>query len=376
MSCGDAAGSDQNKRLGRLPWRTLGLPDLRDGDGERLWYAVSNNFKKKEHTSCGNPADAGCLNSDSRGTITVRDASGKVVYDGVNPDSFVPSGAIAVIIAPGGVLSRQDTGAPQSRTAANVNNPSSYLDIALGEDNANLADGSGNGFISGPVMAGSNVIVNDRVAVISYQDLMPVLEKRVAHEVAACLDLYAAQPSNSNRYPLAADAINSGAFNNFSDVAGTRLGRVPDQPFTATCTSSAGTTCDVPPNPAPAGSMGRDWGNAACNLYSGLAWWTNWKLHVFYAMADAYKPNFPLTLPSCGSCLTVNLPAPAAPASGRKFVLMVAGKRLAAVAGGQPRGAIAELGNIANYLEGNNTSLEVLETKPSSTNFNDTVVYR
>ena len=23
--------------LGRLPWKTLGLPDLRDGDGERLW---------------------------------------------------------------------------------------------------------------------------------------------------------------------------------------------------------------------------------------------------------------------------------------------------------------------------------------------------
>jgi hypothetical protein len=32
----------QAERLGRLPWKTLGLPDLRDGDGERLWYAVSS----------------------------------------------------------------------------------------------------------------------------------------------------------------------------------------------------------------------------------------------------------------------------------------------------------------------------------------------
>jgi hypothetical protein len=27
-----------NQRMGRLPWKTLRLPDLRDGHGERLWY--------------------------------------------------------------------------------------------------------------------------------------------------------------------------------------------------------------------------------------------------------------------------------------------------------------------------------------------------
>src|SRR5215470_7444650 len=36
-SCG-AAGQNQ---IGRLPWKTLGLTDLRDGSGECLWYAVS-----------------------------------------------------------------------------------------------------------------------------------------------------------------------------------------------------------------------------------------------------------------------------------------------------------------------------------------------
>ena len=35
------AGSFCPSEIGRLPWRTLGLPDLRDGSGERLWYAVS-----------------------------------------------------------------------------------------------------------------------------------------------------------------------------------------------------------------------------------------------------------------------------------------------------------------------------------------------
>ena len=32
-------------RIGRLPFRTLGLPDLRDASGERLWYALSAGFR-------------------------------------------------------------------------------------------------------------------------------------------------------------------------------------------------------------------------------------------------------------------------------------------------------------------------------------------
>ena len=44
----------------------MGLDDLRDGDGERLWYAVSNNFKYNFRTACAAPGDPGCLNSDSR----------------------------------------------------------------------------------------------------------------------------------------------------------------------------------------------------------------------------------------------------------------------------------------------------------------------
>ena len=45
-TCGSMSGdSGQEQRLGRLPWKTLGLPDLRDGYGERLWYAVSSKYK-------------------------------------------------------------------------------------------------------------------------------------------------------------------------------------------------------------------------------------------------------------------------------------------------------------------------------------------
>ena len=43
---GEAESScSTTSRLGRLPWKTLGTGDLRDGSGERLWYAVSERYK-------------------------------------------------------------------------------------------------------------------------------------------------------------------------------------------------------------------------------------------------------------------------------------------------------------------------------------------
>lgn len=147
-SCGNAAGTTgQTSRIGRLPWRSLGLPDLRDGDGERLWYAVSRNFKNNFRSTCASPGDAGCLNSDTRGTITVRNNTGITLHDGSNPDAHTPSGVIAVIFAPGGVLQRQGAVTAQDRScnggscsAAGVCtsapltdtakcNPANYLDV-------------------------------------------------------------------------------------------------------------------------------------------------------------------------------------------------------------------------------------------------------
>ncbi len=55
--------------IGRLPWRTLDLPPLRDANGECLWYAVSGNFKN-------NPKTKDLLNRDTNGLIEVVAADG------------------------------------------------------------------------------------------------------------------------------------------------------------------------------------------------------------------------------------------------------------------------------------------------------------
>ena len=47
---GEATNGSCSVTVGRLPWRTLGLPDLRDGHGNRLWYvlAACRTFPSRE----------------------------------------------------------------------------------------------------------------------------------------------------------------------------------------------------------------------------------------------------------------------------------------------------------------------------------------
>ena len=407
-SCGNAAGTTgQSLRLGRLPWKTLGLPDLRDGDGERLWYAVSTNFKNNVRADCNDPGDPGCRNSDIRGTITVRDNSGAIVNDGTNPDPHTPSGVIAVIIAPGAVLQRSGAGAPQDRSPAGKNNPVNYLDIANvggNEDNATFVDGTADGFINGVVLdASGNVIVNDRLIAIRHEDLMPLMERRVAKEVFNCLTAYAATPQNNGRYPWAAPATD--VTTPYGDSNGVRFGRIPDAPLSESVLGlfSGFTLTLLPPigfldigailqglcTATPFLCMGSSWpGAPSCNFSSG-SWWMNWKEHVFYGVAAGFAPNVTINIifvppyisligvgpGSCvPNCLTVNPPSAV---DDKKFVVIVDGKRLAVVAAGQPRSATANKQDAANYVEGENLSAgDVYEKRTAIPAFNDTVLYK
>lgn len=428
-SCSNAGGTT----LGRLPWKTLGLPDLRDGDGERLWYAVSNNFKNNPRTPCANPGDSGCLNSDSRGTITVRNKEGSVIYDGANPDAYSPSGVIAVIIAPGGAIQRQGDTTPQIRgctvgvdcdanqvcTASPVTltplcNPANFLDVRVGtDDNASFTDSSGtDGFINGDVYdTNNNLIVNDRVIVITYQDLMPLLERRVVREAYNCLVGYSA--ISNGRYPWAA-SVAASASGDYASVQNERFGRMPDSfsqtllgvnsPSDATLVSVVNSICTAAAS-VP-GCMSNAWptstASPACYIATG-SWWVNWKSHVFYGVAQSYGPRATVvTSPLPGS---VTVPAPTAcdgivgnydclavsPPTGtstddKRFIVVVSGKALPTPmdASGNPgstaqlRGA-AYLGNSANYLEhenGNNIGTSNIYSQQStSANFNDVLLF-
>ena len=171
---GDYTGSNCKKLVGRLPWKSLGLPELRDGSGEKLWYAVSDAF----HASGIVP-----INSDTPGTLAVT-------------GSVSATQVIAVVFAPGQILPGQ------SRDAANINNVVNFLE----ETNAS----------SSTVFVAKNetTTFNDRLLVIGRDEFFEKVERRVAGEARRALQSYylASDSNPSKRYfPYAAPLGNPAA---------------------------------------------------------------------------------------------------------------------------------------------------------------------
>src|SRR3990167_9391829 len=46
----ETCGTKNVSTIGRLPWKTLGLSPLHDGNGECLWYAVAGTYKNNPMT--------------------------------------------------------------------------------------------------------------------------------------------------------------------------------------------------------------------------------------------------------------------------------------------------------------------------------------
>ena len=130
----------------------LGLEHVRDGAGERLWYAVSNDF-------LNDPLSIG-LNSET---------FGQLILDSASADE---DRVVALIIAPGSPFLSQI-----GRSTA-PNDITNYLE----DDNSSTGDGS---FVS--VSSGQ---FNDQVVAITRGQLMALVEKRVMGEVSQAIELY------------------------------------------------------------------------------------------------------------------------------------------------------------------------------------------
>ncbi|MGB5277207.1 MAG: hypothetical protein WBP02_08560, partial [Gammaproteobacteria bacterium] len=87
-------GSKNEAALGWFPWRSLGLPPLRDESGTCLLYAVSGSYKFSPPTDM--------LNEDTYGMFQVVDESFNVVQ-GATPDDRV----VAIVFAAGKALPGQ-----------------------------------------------------------------------------------------------------------------------------------------------------------------------------------------------------------------------------------------------------------------------------
>lgn len=234
----DGAFGNCMNYLGRLPWRTLGLAELRDGWGEHLWYALSNTFRD-------NPA-AGVLNSDTPGAISVRNSAGALIV----------GDAPAVVIAPGRPLETQTRGTAQQTMAA------MYLD----GENAN----GDSIYVTGT----NRDPFNDRLIIVQRDDLFRPVVARVAREAQAALERYRAA---HGYYPAASPYAAEGPAY-YCDPA-TFHGRIPGT------ISGVGTGCT---KHAP-------WGTEF------PAWFfdNQWHLLTLFAVASDCADTLPGTNASC-----------------------------------------------------------------------------
>ena len=231
-------------RLGRIPWKTLGIPEPKDSAGETLWYAVAGPFRSYNSAKL-NPSP---INSNTRGTITVYAADGTTLLaDGSTNQN--PKAAVVVLFAPGPALGSQIR---DSSSAACTTSPSSpvarnrcaanYLDV--GPNNRN------NATTNGPFIAGlPSPSFNDRVLFITTPEFMPAAEIRVAKEAKALLEGYRVN-STCLCYPWAETWPYSGGI---ADL-GVNRGRFPGRPYPEDWGEGA------IPN-APAWFLDNDWHN-------------------------------------------------------------------------------------------------------------------
>ena len=225
--------------LGRLPWKTQGGPCLgepvgmmqvRDGAGEPLWYAVSQKLLRtgsNESQWVGPAVDWSDTDNQVPPWITVRDKYARVISDRV----------AAVVIAPGAALPEQD----RSDEALDVLH-------ALYEDGVGV--GVATGFLDSVVIDGvlhsnadfdqdfiayvdtesdpnSAPTFNDRLAYITVDELIPLLERRVLGEVEAALaDYRQADWNSAGSYPWLSPFSNPNS-SHFDGVVGCREGHLP-----------------------------------------------------------------------------------------------------------------------------------------------------
>ena len=186
--------------IGRLPWKTLELSTLRDGDGECLWYAVSGTYKNNPPT--------GLMNWDTEGQFQAFAAAGTPLTN--------QNQVVAVIFAPGAPLSGQNRGPDGFAPICGGNYTTiNYLDsdATIGADNAALssttsppAANASSQFFT----AGATTKINDQMIFITKQDIWNAIKKRndfgafvttLLHPAIACTPAtvnFSATPTTDN----------------------------------------------------------------------------------------------------------------------------------------------------------------------------------
>ena len=382
--------------IGRLPWRTLDLPPLRDAHGECLWYAVSGNYKN-------NPKTRDLLNRDTNGLIEVMGPDATNFVAGSTPERR----AVAVIFSAGPILPGQD------RTLATTNPPiicggnylpTNYLDTDIASSiNNGVPSFTANGltrFIAAEhsdATPADNDLFNDRLTTIQPDEVFERhLERRNDFEAyltdpligllrrsADCVLAYG-RSNNDLGGPIETDRkylpwatplglTTYGLDTTYADSDNTLSGRLPYSAYNAAGSIYANHNNTVyQTTPLLSTTMCPGWTQAD-------EFWVQWKDHMFYATARGHTVphHYGHDVDPCinSECLVVENPSPdgspCTPATCNQnniaAVVIFAGAELP----GQNRNnntnpdyGSSDKSDPANYLEGVNVTS--IQTNPTS----------
>ncbi len=370
----DDCGATGVTVMGRLPWRTLGLPPPKDGHSTCLWYVVSGGYK--DATTTAQPL----VNPDSNGQLELWGIESNTVIEGVQPADR----PVAMVVAAMQPLPGQARpAAAAGQQCSSSFQASRFLDTdgGSGISNASLG-GAADAVDLFAVTSGSSNAHNDRVATISRRDLeRRVIDRQdfdadmraLALALGKCLADYAGNNpggANDRRLPWPAQLALADyrPDDAYDDVAGGALsGRLVDivddsNASTGNAIGNVLTACNAAAVP--------EWTPAMATL------WRNWKDHFFYAVAESFSPVAPVPS-NCVSCLTVN------GAGQYAAVIAFGASRLDAL--GQVRDAppldADTRDDVSNYLEATNATAFPyasgtvdFTSQPASATFNDRLV--
>jgi hypothetical protein len=166
--------------IGKLPWRTLGLEPLRDGQGECLWYVVSGRFKNTPATDALNWDTLGQINlADGNGNIIASNLAALVVATGQPLDGQNRTQSDPVYAQCGGNYDARNYLDPYVSSNAVFGAVPAAVNYFIGSTNNRVALGSGNNLLSMP----GNVHYNDRFLFITTDEIFRMVMRRADFSV-------------------------------------------------------------------------------------------------------------------------------------------------------------------------------------------------
>lgn len=145
---------DSTARIGRLPWKTLGIPPLLDSHGEALWYTVSGRFRDNGlHTK----------------TLHCQHLHQFRLYGGTQSAPMIDEDIMAVVIAPHRPLLYQPRYTPTQQKL-----PHHYIEVPSHFSFRQRYQY----FIHGPVVKEGRVVNNDSTSALMCRVWERALQRR------------------------------------------------------------------------------------------------------------------------------------------------------------------------------------------------------